>query len=142
MHGPISGTDMQVQHLMHGGWVTLTPTVQPFGGVRMWYRCPCGRRCGVLYLDGEAWRCRLCVARPYASQRATVEDRLRRKAFKLYDRINVNYRTAPRTRGPKPKWMRWGTYWRLYGEAQSLDTRALLLSLGASRDRAARLTAG
>lgn len=139
--GPMENdTDLRVQHFLYGGWVTLTPAVQPFGGIRMWYRCDCGRRCGVLYLERGEWRCRLCVGHPYASQCSSVPDRLRQRAFKLYDRVNVNYRCAPRARGPKPKWMRWGTYWRLYEEAHSLDTQALLRSVSACR--AMQLAAG
>lgn len=110
----------------------IIPVGQPFGGIRVQFRCPCGRQCTLLYdAPVRGWCCRACTGLRYMSQRMSVCLRVRHKAFALYDRINVDYHQHPRVRGPKPRRMRWREYWSTYWLAQELDTLALLASVGA-----------
>lgn len=106
---------------------------QPFGGARGWFRCACGRRCAVLYLLRNGWCCRQCTGLRYASQRHDVWERMRSRAFALFERLNVDYHVSPRHFGPKPRWMRWATYSRIAVKARSLDEAALVGSYCASR---------
>lgn len=55
--------------------ITLTTTPCYFGGVRYWFICPwyknekyCGRRVGVLYLNGNYFACRHCYELSYKSR--------------------------------------------------------------------------
>jgi len=38
-----------------------------YGGRRWYFRCPCGRRCGVLFNASGRWRCRHCGKVTYTS---------------------------------------------------------------------------
>jgi hypothetical protein len=49
----------------------LVVVPQHFGGVRWYYVCPCGRRCGILYLRRGRFRCRTCHDLAYPSQNRT-----------------------------------------------------------------------
>lgn len=55
--------------------IPLTTTPCYFGGKRYWFICPwyangiyCGRRVGVLYLDGDYFACRTCYDLSYSSR--------------------------------------------------------------------------
>lgn len=55
--------------------IPLTTTPCNYGGVRYWFTCPwyvsdkyCGRRVGVLYLDGKHFACRHCHNLTYNSR--------------------------------------------------------------------------
>ncbi len=60
----------------HGGrwrrqFVQLDRTACPYGGSRPWFRCPCGRRVGVLFDAGAGFYCRKCLRLRYQSQVVT-----------------------------------------------------------------------
>lgn len=55
--------------------IPFTTTLCYFGGKRYWFICPwyasgiyCGRRVGVLYLDGDYFACRTCYDLSYSSR--------------------------------------------------------------------------
>ena len=89
---------------------SLTETATPFGGWRLWFRCPsCGRRCRVLYA-GSVVKCRLCYRLRYSSQSETRSDRANRGMHKIERRLGSEpCGDLP----PKPKGMHWRTYERL-----------------------------
>ncbi len=107
--------------------VRLVRTAQPFGGERVWCRCPgCGRRCLVLY-GRRRFRCRRCVGLPYASQHAAAHDRLMNRAQDIRERLGGSaYASLVMPFPPKPPWMRWRTYWRLQEEAERCTCAALV----------------
>jgi hypothetical protein len=57
--------------------IALDSVPQAFGGVRWFYVCPCGRRCQILYLRNDAFRCRTCHRLAYPSQNARRRRRFR-----------------------------------------------------------------
>jgi hypothetical protein len=89
--------------------IQLTITPQPYGGMRPWFRCPCGRRVAILYGAGVYFRCRYCYDLRYQTERETPPFRQLTKAQKIRERLGGqgNLREAfP----PKPPKMRWDTY--------------------------------
>jgi hypothetical protein len=58
----------------------------------------------------ERFKCRRCQGLRYYSHRESREDRLSRKARKLWRRAGSSDGGEP---WQKPKWMRWGTFSRL-----------------------------
>lgn len=113
--------------------VAIVTTRQPFGGERHWFTCPrpnCRRRCTAVYLSKRGLSCRQCAGLAYRSQRMRKPRRMRERAFKLFDRINVDCSQYPRVPGPKPARMQWRTYWRIYEEAMELDARAVISMFG------------
>ena len=49
--------------------VRVAKTPCRFGGVRFWFACPCcDRLCGSLFLEGNAFLCRICSGRVYPVQ--------------------------------------------------------------------------
>jgi hypothetical protein len=67
----------------------------------------------VLY-GGRRFRCRRCVAVPYASQNEAVHDRLLRRAQAVRERLGGGeYASLGMPFPAKPKRMRWTTYRRL-----------------------------
>jgi hypothetical protein len=107
---------------------TLVTSQPHFGGVRWWFACACGRRCGKLYLPPTArhFRCRTCYRLVYACQRETDADRMLRRAHKIRRRLNPDIALS---RPPKPRWMRWATYRRQLDQADALETQALVTAL-------------
>lgn len=89
-----------------------TPT--PFGGRRQWLQCPkCGRGCRVIY-GGSQFRCRRCWRLRYSSQYEAAHQRALDQADKLRKRVGGNHSAVDGDEfPPKPKRMRWSTYWRL-----------------------------
>jgi hypothetical protein len=97
---------------IHGRLLTTQPEL---GGVRYWFQCPrCGMRRRWLYAHDRYGRhrfaCRRCQGLRYYSHRESREDRLCRKAKKLWCRAGSTDGTEP---WQKPKWMRWATFSRL-----------------------------
>jgi hypothetical protein len=112
--------------------ISIVTTRQRLGGVRRWLQCPeCRRRYSSLYATDAGIVCRRCAGLSYESQRLNAAARLRRRAFALYDRLNVDYSQWPRVAGPKPAKLRWREYWKLYELANELDCRSVVM--GASR---------
>jgi hypothetical protein len=67
--------------------ILLERTRLYLGGERPWFLCPCGRRCGKLYLTTINARCRICSGLQFASQRQWRTTRLRAKAEKIRNRV-------------------------------------------------------
>lgn len=108
----------------HGGrqyLICLERTACNFGGSRIWFRCLCGRRAAILYLDGR-FACRRCQNVAFASSREDVADRAIRRADKLRKRLRWVPGIANGV-GSKPKWMRWHTYDRLAAEHTAMVGR-------------------
>lgn len=105
--------------------IGLETTVQPFGGVRWWFRCPrTGRRavCLRLPLGGHQFWSRHAYRLGYASQREDREGRAQLQAERLYAKLGGEGHWmdgAP----PKPKWMRWATYERKAMKLDALNAR-------------------
>ena len=113
--------------------VSIDSTPQPFGGVRRWFVCPepgCRRRCAILYLAKEGLACRVCAKLAYRSQRMRPHARMRRRADRIFRKLNVDTSQVPHVCGPIPKGMRWPKYLRLYQLACQLETRALIRLAG------------
>lgn len=106
--------------------VPLESTPCHFGGSRPWFRCPsCDRRCAIVYgvtRDG-GFACRLCMDLAYASEAEDPQDRLRRKIWKLEDRLDSQgmHWLAPH-RG-RPVGMHWRTYDRIYDRIMEADAK-------------------
>ena len=103
--------------------VLLAFEPRPFGGVRVYLRCPlCGRRCTTLYIVEPAMRCRSCLGTLYgviyASQGTNAVGRALRRFIKLRARICPGTERADLTYFPdRPKAMRHTTYARIKAEA-------------------------
>lgn len=88
-----------------------------FGGTRAYWSCPyCGRMCERLVntSNGRQWGCRKCFRLLYLSQTLNREDRLDRRATRLYNRAGQEDEKGTVN---KHKWMRWRTYKRLMERA-------------------------
>ena len=114
---------------VHGRLLTTRP---PLGGVRYWFQCPrCGMPRRVLYAYPSAGRCRFmcrrCQGLRYRSERESREDRLSRKAQKLWRRAGS---TDGREPWEKPKWMRWETFSRLVLAGRAAAEEADYIVLG------------
>jgi hypothetical protein len=120
-------TDRLVLKYRHGGdgdvlkhenyVVRIVRTPCRFGGTRPWFLCPvrgCERRVAVLY-GGGIFACRQCHELAYRSSRESVSDRAARRADKARARLGWEPGILNGS-GDKPKWMRWETFERLYGE--------------------------
>jgi hypothetical protein len=87
-------------------------TATRFGGRRLWFRCPgCFKGCRVLY-GINSLRCRKCRGLKYQSQYEGPALRLLDRARKIRKRLgSTGQFDGPLP--PKPRFMRWRTYWRL-----------------------------
>jgi hypothetical protein len=96
-------------------YVRLCWTDCALGGRRPWFRCPvqcCGRRIAILYLAGGKFACRQCHGLAYLCQAETPRLRRIRRGRKIRMRLGAGFSYADPI-PPKPKGMRWQTYWRL-----------------------------
>ena len=80
--------------------INLESTACHYGGRRYWFACPsCLRSAGVLYADGDNFRCRKCLDLVYLSQK-------------------LNYRSfVPALRKIRKAWIEnreWDTRWHIY----------------------------
>jgi hypothetical protein len=57
------------------------------GGMRPWFVCACGRRCGRLYVTSIDARCRVCSDLQFASQRQRRKARLQTKVENIRARL-------------------------------------------------------
>ncbi len=105
----------------------LTWTPCHFGGRRLWFVCPCGRRVGILYFAGRQFRCRQCCGLAYASQNETDSYRALRRANKIREKLGG--RPGPARAFPlKLKRMQWGTYSQLKEKHDAAYCESLFLS--------------
>jgi hypothetical protein len=108
--------------------IPLTWTPGPYGGRRVWFRCPpglgCGRRVAKLYLAGRYFLCRCCYKLTYASQQVARCDRPMHRAHNIQQHLGGQPGFAypfP----PKPKGMHWRTYRRWQFKYQKAKYKAL-----------------
>lgn len=103
---------IDVRQRSHGG-ESLATTSCNFGGVRYWFICSdCSRRVAKLYRVGGRYACRQCHGLAYRSQHENYYDRGLLKAQRIRMKLGGSANmTLPFP--PKPKFMRWATYYRL-----------------------------
>ena len=115
--------------------VAVDWTACNYGGARPWFRCPdCGTRRQNLYA-GSAGRlsCRECLNLAYWSQNHGKVDRAYDRAFEIRRSLGGPGNVVEPF-PPKPKWMRWRTYWRRHREC--LEAEAVgLRYMAAALDR-------
>lgn len=92
----------------------------PFGGRRLYFRCPfCGRPAVNLYIPAErSPMCRRCLGRRYRSQDQTDSDRHFSQANKLRARLAGD--------DERPKWMHRRTYLRILDQMNDHHLAAFL----------------
>lgn len=110
-----------------------------FGGDRYWFVCPsCSRKCSKVYIDKIGLACRKCCDLNYFSQQHTKTDSYyyQRKAEQVARKIDRDYKyngihpIFP----PKPKYMKWSAYGKLYRQFHDSSERSYQVWLqGASR---------
>ena len=93
-----------------------------FGGVRVWFQCPCcHNRVGKLF-SGEIFACRKCLRLTYPVCNENSLDRQTRKINKL--RKNLGWEAGfLNGNGGKPKHMHWQTYYKLLDEYQQQENQ-------------------
>ena len=105
-------------------------TTQPhFGGHRWWFQCPrSGRRVRCLHLGGgsRTFASRQALGLKYRCQGEGDADRLFRAACVVNERLGGG---SLNDEPPKPKWMRWPTYWRLCAKRDEVSLRSLVAGL-------------
>lgn len=97
------------------------------GGERVMFRCPrCSRRCAKLLAD-RVFACRACVGVNYSSQQQAKRDVASQQSWKLRRKLGCDFGflDAPAHCIPKPKWMRWSTYWRMLERIERYDQQAI-----------------
>jgi hypothetical protein len=88
-------------------------TATAFSGTRKWFKClSCGSRCRVIY-GGKFFRCRTCCGAKYPSQYQPAFMRYGDQEQEVRERLGASASVSDPF-PPKPKWMRWKTYARLY----------------------------
>lgn len=108
-----------------GGFIEVTTTRCPFGGMRLWWLCPaCGRRCAILYPT----LCRTCAGGRYETELLSPENRLMRKAFRLRERLGQRGGGLFGSFPDKPKGMHWATYNRLVAQGEAMEERILQMA--------------
>jgi hypothetical protein len=95
--------------------IEIDSTPCNYGGWRYWFCCPgCRRRCAVLYIKHHV-RCRICHGLIFESQSQHDFDRrvsqARKRRTKLGGKASLEADFPP-----KPKHMRWKTYFQLLGK--------------------------
>ena len=101
-----------------GTEIEITSTPCHFGGRRYWFVCPiCRRRCAILY----PFICRICAKGRYRVELETVQDRRITRAIRLRRRLGQKRGGTTVPIPPKPKWMRWHTYFRLRSQVQDIE---------------------
>ena len=121
----------------HGGeWqpirdtIPLDYTYPNFGGERAWFRCPsCHRRKRVLY-GGRYFRCRNCYRATYPSQYERDYFRSLNRAQAIREKLGGGLCTDDPF-PPKPKRMRWKTYYRLMERGKAADREFFGAVMGA-----------
>ena len=116
-------------------------TYPHFGGVRLWFRCPCGRRAVKLYrpMHELHFKCRTCHGLVYQSQRETRAARLMRRSQKLIERLDPRAECGwRRSEADRPKGMHRRTYDRLSDEELAFRLQGLRLLLGRGATRRSR----
>lgn len=124
MQAKISQLPRDVTGLVHicGHRVRIDRTPQRLGGTRAWFLCPkCGRRCAILY----PVQCRKCMGLHYRSEHLSPDNRATLRAQRLRARLGDPSYNLSHPIPPKPKWMRWATYFARRDQIRTADQRSL-----------------
>lgn len=125
----LSGDELELRWGQRTQYVRLRRTAQHFGGEREWLACPyCSRKCRVIYLVNGQWACRRCFRLGYQSQRESAGTRAQAKADKILRTLGGSLWEDGDP--PKPKRMRWSTYWGRIERARELDNLSAFAVLG------------
>ncbi|CAM7227931.1 TPA: hypothetical protein M4229_001585 [Klebsiella pneumoniae] len=104
-----------------------TTTTQAGYGVRQWYVCPhCTKRVAKLYIGRKDIGCRECWNLHYKSQSADRLDRMRMKIrqqrYAIWGNNDLTNNLFNDIRMfPKPKGMRWATFYRKRAELSAME---------------------
>lgn len=94
------------------------------GGERAYFRCPvCDKRVCILYFNQARFKCKECTGLIYRCQIEGHADRMLRRSKKIRKRLKAHPMIGAPT--PKPKWMRWATYFPLWTELIDCEKAAL-----------------
>ncbi len=112
---------LQTQNFDYLQSIYLEETKQPFGGSRLWLKCPdCDRRCNKLYWHQSLFSCRVCLGLSYRSRQSSFLNYQEHKALKIEHWLGefCHYMTRPLSEQipSRPKYMRKNTYQRLIVE--------------------------
>ncbi len=109
-------------------YICLSSTRPNFGGERQWFICPsCSSRRAILY-GGKYFRCRKCLGACYQTQLEDAKDRALTKLYRRRQKYG-GFGNADEPFPPKPKWMRWATYFRLKEKDESDRNRMFGLEM-------------
>lgn len=113
--------DYQGQSYAHS--INLVLDEPTYGGARHYIECPaCSKRRKQIYISGCAIGCRVCLDLHYKSQSECQTERLFRKKYALYDKldnIEGSYQLC------KKKWQRMETFARVSDKVNALDHHIL-----------------
>jgi hypothetical protein len=118
----LDGTWQPIEYDVSIDWTSCN-----YGGQRPWFICPmggCGRRVAILY-GSSIFACQECHQLAYQSQRETADNRALRRAQNIRKKLggSANMLTPfP----PKPKGMRWCTYFRMTHQHNTFHRVALI----------------
>ncbi len=101
-----------------------------FGGERPWFVCDvsangkyCGRHVAKLYGAGRLFACRRCYRLGYRIQRGGPIDSVHQRLARLHRKLGAEYERPDLPPPPKPKWMRWKTYFRIAAQIEAGEER-------------------
>jgi hypothetical protein len=104
--------------------VSIDWTSCNLGGQRPWFKCPgCDRRCALLYLASDEFRCRLCHGLTYTTSQASEWIRRMRKSNHLRARLEVELGDRLIV---KPHGMHWSTFHRLVDQYRATNAASWL----------------
>ena len=107
--------------------VSIEWTPCHYGGQRPWFICSmggCGQRVAILY-GNSIFACRKCHQLAYACQREVSHDRALRRAQNIRKKLGGSANMLEPF-PPKPKGMRWYTYWRMTDQHNAFHRVALV----------------
>lgn len=121
-HKRTDGAWQPMKYPIHIVWTPCN-----YGGKRPWFICPmggCGRRVAILW-GGDIFACRHCHQLAYACQGEVSHDRALRRAQNIRRRLGGSANMLEPF-PPKPKGMRWYTYWRMEDQHYAFYNVALV----------------
>ena len=107
--------------------VSIEWTPCHYGGQRPWFICPakkCSRRVAILY-GGSIFACRKCHQLAYQSQREVAHNRALCRAQNIREKLGGSGNMLTPF-PPRPKGMRWCTYFRMMRQHNAFHNVALV----------------
>lgn len=104
--------------------VPLIRTACHFGGARVWFQCPCGRRTAALFDSGQSFACRQCLGLTYSIQQEAQRWRPLRGAQAIRRKLGG----GPSIIEPfptRPRYMHRATYKRLAEKAERYEQQTI-----------------